>query len=913
MQINSVNSARIVQNQQNFKGSSVNSNPLSSSPSYQPMPLEASKAYASPQITQGYKEIETFDVPYIGKGKLYELSNGHKIIMVPKASKTFISTIVGAGSSDEAADKKNMAHLTEHLLANYWHSASPTSSISNALKETGAYTNASTGNCNTKYYISANVQDNTDLENLMEIQLGTLTNNNFSDDEIQKEKNIIIEEAKENRYFVDKERIARYQSLKNLFNLDDKNGAVAKKTIQKIEDIKKEDLDKFYSNFYRPDNMTTVIVGNVDNKSIEIISKYLNKMRNPKPQIERNNLSGLKDGNQIKQFKRTDIEGEDKSNKFWHFIDLSFVGPKVNNPKDTDNILLLNKILENRLKQQNIDIDAGIPTVSEGKNVPQIVEITGKARIDDVENNIKIIYSTVGDLAKNSASKEELDKAKEQILEELSGYLEDNELFASFLNDALLSDPKIDVKSSFDHLKNISADDIQSVAKKYLDLNKASLVVVHANEIDTAKTNEVSFKGLAELSNTNDIKEYDLPNNLHVIFDTRPGIVKTAISCKFFYEDKQKNNNGIIDAMQSSMIRDENDEFPAGNWIDKEGITIRKSGSSDKIQDIIKDVKKELIDPEFNNRGLDEAKKRQKEHTQKAESIYPRDLLETSDVPQKENEICPDWVKNNDLKVYYNNLLSNSQGTIIITIPKEKFEQVESDIINSLSELPTIKPHDFSKILNQDDPKNLEKNSIFLDKDDTSDKVKIKKEFKMIDNGNIKDEAGIILLNSILNSSLDKSLREDLGLTYGAYSAVEKYNPKSGIMTIGTEIAKTPLNDNTKIALTQIDNIINQLATTKIDEAILNNTKKQIKSNLLIPAETSVDRNLNLENEFEKSYDINHPNKLAETLDSITSDDLQKIAQKYLTKPYLLEIEGNNKAIEANKDYLSALGEIKNY
>ena len=67
MQINSVNSARIVQKQQNFKGSSVNSNPLSSSPSYQPMPLEASKAYASPQITQGYKEIETFDVPYIGK------------------------------------------------------------------------------------------------------------------------------------------------------------------------------------------------------------------------------------------------------------------------------------------------------------------------------------------------------------------------------------------------------------------------------------------------------------------------------------------------------------------------------------------------------------------------------------------------------------------------------------------------------------------------------------------------------------------------------------------------------------------------------------------------------------------------------------------------------------------------------
>jgi len=320
-----------------------------------------------------------------------------------------------------------------------------------------------------------------------------------------------------------------------------------------------------------------------------------------------------------------------------------------------------------------------------------------------------------------------------------------------------------------------------------------------------------------------------------------------------------------------------------------------------------------LIDPEFNNRKLDEAKKYQKERTQKANRICPRDLLETSNVPQKENEICPDWIQSNDLNTYHDTLLKNSQGTVIITIPKEKFEQVESDIINSLSKLPTMNPHDFSKILNQDKPKDLEKNSIFLDKDDSSDKVKIEKEFKIIDNGNIKDEAGIILLNSILSSNLDKSLREDLGLTYGAYSAFEKFNPKSGIMTVRTEIAKTPLNNSTKTALNQIDNIINQLATSKVDENILNNTKKQIKSNLLIPAETSCDRNLHLESSFKKSYDITHSNKLAEALDSITSEDLQKLAQKYLTKHYLLEIQGNNKAIEANKGFIESLGEVETW
>ena len=77
MNIRSVVNAQFVQKQQNFKGSSANSSPFTDFPSYQSIPLDASKAYASSQITEGYREIETFDVPYVGQGKLYELKNGH--------------------------------------------------------------------------------------------------------------------------------------------------------------------------------------------------------------------------------------------------------------------------------------------------------------------------------------------------------------------------------------------------------------------------------------------------------------------------------------------------------------------------------------------------------------------------------------------------------------------------------------------------------------------------------------------------------------------------------------------------------------------------------------------------------------------------------------------------------------------
>jgi len=306
MQVNSVINSQIVPNKQNFKGSSATFSPFLSFPSYQPIPLETSKAYASPQITEGYKEIETFDIPYIGKGKLYELTNGHKVIIVPKASKTYISTIVVAGASDEPADKKDIAHLTEHLLANYWHNTSSNSDITKALKEVGADLNAITRKCPTTYHMSANIQDNKDLENLIKIQLATLTNkNNFTEDKIEKEKEIIKEEAKEQEYFINEDREARTQSIKNIFNLDNTNGIVAGYSMQKIDDIKKEDLEKFYNNFYRPDNMITILVGNVDNESIAIVSKYLNTMTNPKTAMKRENAADFQYDNLIKQSKRT--------------------------------------------------------------------------------------------------------------------------------------------------------------------------------------------------------------------------------------------------------------------------------------------------------------------------------------------------------------------------------------------------------------------------------------------------------------------------------------------------------------------------------------------------------------------------------------------------------------------------------
>ncbi len=912
MQINSVVNLQNIPRQQNFKGSSATFGYVSDSLNYQQVPLETSKAYALPQITEGYREIETFDVPYIGKGKLYELTNGHKVILIPKASKTYISTIVGAGYSDEPADKKNIAHLTEHLLAGYWHNKDETSEITKILKNVGTLNNASTSDTSTSFYMYANIQDNTDLEKLMAIQSKTLTNNNFSETGIQKEKGIIIQEAKEKRYFTEDYRIAYKRKLKNLFQLDDTNGAVAENSIKKIDDISKEDLDKFYNEFYRPDNMTTVIIGNIDENSIKTISKYLNKMMKPTSKLRRENISNIKEDKSINEFKRSDIESRDKNNLDGNFVDLSFIGPQINNLIDTENLVVINEIIKNRLKEQDINVNIEIPSISADKNIPQIISINENTFEDETENNIKMFYSVINDLIEKPVSKDELDKAKKQVSENFAEDLEDNKSLSWFINDRLPLDSKINIKESFSHLKNLSSIEIQDTAKKYFNLNKASLVVVHPYK--DKQVNSISFKGLTKLENEKDIKEYDLPNNLHVVIDSRPGVLKTAVSCQFLFEDKQKNNSGMIDAMQTALINNYYD-FPNFFFISQQGVSIRKSGSLDDIQVILDNLKNELTNPEFNKDKIEETKKSQNNYLQKyndAQDFHSkkRRLLEDPDYPQLENGTCSHDTTVDNLKDYYNNLLKNSQGTIIITIPKEKLEQSETELIKSLSEFPMVKPHNFSKISNQYALKDLSKNEIFLTPYEFADDVIIEKTFKIKTKGNINDEAGIMLLKSILDEKLKKSLREDLGLTYDISSTFEKYSTRHGIINISTIIAKTPLQDSTKTAIVGIDKIIYNLSSSKINEEILNNTKKQIKAELLIPTENSVNRNLDLKSSYITSYDINYPQKLAEAVDKITLDDLQRLAQKYLKKPYLLEISGNKEAIDANKEYLSKLGEI---
>ena len=142
------------------------------------------------------------------------------------------------------------------------------------FSKSGSYVNASTGYENTRYICSGT---NNYEENLRYL-LNFVNTPYFTDQNVEKEKGIIIEEV--NMYKDDPESVLDDLSRKSVFNKHNHRVDIAGE-VEDVLSIKKEDLYLCYENFYSPNNMFVLIVGNIDvNKTIEILKDELENREN---------------------------------------------------------------------------------------------------------------------------------------------------------------------------------------------------------------------------------------------------------------------------------------------------------------------------------------------------------------------------------------------------------------------------------------------------------------------------------------------------------------------------------------------------------------------------------------------------------------------------------------------------------
>lgn len=902
-------------NNQNSASQNTFSDFVSNDFSQPKIPLNASKAYAMPQLYPEYKVLETFKLPNTGAGKVYQLRNGHKVIVLPKKGQTVVNTYVRAGWDNEKADKRECAHLLEHVLGS--RILTPQNpNTQEMVQELSLYANAATNNDYTHYYIEAPIADSNDLENIIKLQYETIKPEKFDETIIEREKKIIHQESYERNINSSPDRLLYNTSVKNLLNLKDSDTFLQNLNPEAVQSLTKNDVQSFYTQNYRPDNMVTTIVGNVDDNTIKIISKYFNQPKNP---VIRNANFELKKyfENPIQKAVRNDLVNPDK-NCIPYKVSLNFLNKQSTNPKEQVINEFIIKALEEKLNNIFLNAECFKLGISNLKPDLYMTGLRIMTNADDIETELKRLYSQIQDFIQKPLSIEEFNQTKASLKSNRADLYEDTLKLSNVLAYELFFSPNINIEKEMQILDTLTPKDIQEYAQKLLDLSKASLTVLHPQR----KSEKVSFKGNLNLAKEIDLKEYVLHNDLRLIFDEAQNSIKSSITFRIDAKNKIQAPSETYYFMQEALEKElekicKQNSIDLGIYGNNQYIELKLTGMPKQIESELPVILNNFLRHDFNNtddfyKSIEEKQKYSSTYDETILGKFDRELYKGCEEYPEESNIST--ITPIDVQNLYKNILRNGQAKVLITLPKSNMEQTKSDFVKTLSTLPKFQPYNYSMVFNTNKTQPLEATKVFV-KPNNDNQITIEQTYKIIKSGNIKDIAGLKLLNILLgtdeNSLMHKKLREEKQLAYSPSSDLRDnfYTQNLNTLTLKTQASATN-KENLKTVIDEYKQFAKYLMTTLIDEKELLTSKKYLKNSIFNSLELTAYRNKTINDGINSFYGTNYFKELDKAIDEITPHDIRELAKYYFSQPSLYMIFGNKDAIEANMEYLKNLGEV---
>lgn len=193
------------------------------------------------------------------------LGNGLRVLLLPDSSAPVVAIVtrVNAGYFDETDDIVGIAHVLEHMFFKGTNTRG-VGEIARETKANGGYLNAHTIYDNTTYYT---VLPASGLRAGLEIQADAYSNSVIDAGELERELEVIIQEAKR------KSDNPSAVATETAYELLHERHRIRRWRIGREEGLRKlsrEQLVSFYRNFYRPANTILAIAG--DFKSEEVLA-----------------------------------------------------------------------------------------------------------------------------------------------------------------------------------------------------------------------------------------------------------------------------------------------------------------------------------------------------------------------------------------------------------------------------------------------------------------------------------------------------------------------------------------------------------------------------------------------------------------------------------------------------------------
>ena len=885
-----------------------------------------------------YQKLNDIMLPFDLKASVYKLSNGQRIVIVPKEGETVLKTYVNTGSMNEPDRVRGISHYIEHNLFN-GSDGLEAGEFFKTVDKMGASTNASTGFAETNYYIKSHLLNNDDLEKKIRIHASMLETPRFAAEMLEKEKGIVNSEI--NMILSDPVNIGINKVLKNLYSIKTTSDDIIGGTTSNITNLTRDDVVDYYNQNYFPANMVTIVTGEVNpDETIKLISKYFTSKKQPPAS---RNYEELKP---ITKPVREDIISDKATATS---IMLAFNGPANNNTKDKILIDALSQILtmsknsriDKALKKYNTSAVTDVEKISTKPNDGRAIIILTEGTEDASEKIIKTIYNQIAALEQNPPTDEELQILKKKMLNNFSSIFERSFGTNAVLGETFLDNDISGVINYENIINSITSKDLVEAAKKYLDLNRASLTVVHPASAtpETIRANHRSAENISFTGsnvpkyavNMSKVKEYKLDNNFAVVAQD----INTNNACFDILYTTNKYPERIpaaADLLLSKLLNagsKEKDEFIFQNDLDKSGIdTAFASGASDlkatsffAAEDTKKAIlaaKEVLLTPRFNEEVLNKCKSELRDEILTSEKhaldkLGPEIYKGLPNGASKQEILeSIDKTSLNDIKNLYEFILKNGQANIVISAPFSKNPELKQEIFNIISEFPAVQPKNtnMKKVYSP-----IETSKVLTDVSNKP-QAEIIQAYKFKCNQNLKDEVTLNLLNTILgggpSSRLFNDLREQQKLAYAVRSGISFVDD---IGTIALKIKTTTENkelgeisyDNLQKALEGFKKHIEKLKTEKVTEDELQNAKLSLKNSILGLNETNKGKNVTLEYGLISPYGLNQANLTLSLIDSITADDIYNAANYIFTQKPLYSILATENTLNKNKTYLDNL------
>jgi predicted Zn-dependent peptidase len=399
---------------------------------------------------------------------LFNLNNGLRVVVenIEYVNSVSVGLWVENGSRNESIINSGISHFIEHMFFK-GTSHRTAKQISEAVEDVGGQLNAFTGKEATCFYIKAL---DTHLELSLDILSDMLFNSNFSEEEIEKEKGVVIEEIKMSEDSPEDVLIDLH--TKAIWDEDSISLPILG-TTSTVKSFSRKTILDYIDSHYEPKNLVISIAGKFDMKNIEkLLEKYFGEWNCKGTNITKYSSPKLCNNH---YFRKKEIEQL--------HISLGMPGVETGND-DTYALILLSNILgggaSSRLFQK-IREELGVcysiySYISAFKNTG-IVSIYAGVNPMQAKIAIDAIQEEVTKFAKIGIDSERLCKTKEQLkgsyilgLESTSSRMFSNGKSFMFLNK--INSPK-DVLRKIDEIDMSTVNNVMERTFKKGIINSA--------------------------------------------------------------------------------------------------------------------------------------------------------------------------------------------------------------------------------------------------------------------------------------------------------------------------------------------------------------------------------------------------------------------------------------------------------